>query len=303
MSAPITYEQGYSSDNYDVFLLFEETLADFIQRLGYSGSTNWDDAQKLKSLWQLRQPLYDHIAQTSEHFWLARQDGNIVGFARSVLRDGARELTEFFVKPGVQSGGVGRNLIERAFPTNGAEPRFIIASADFRAQALYLKSGVFPRFPIYYFGREPEQVPFESDLQFVPLASSPETLSALAAIDKEIIGFQRNVDQQWFIANRRGFLYVRDGRPVGYGYVGHNSGPFALLDAADFPTVLAHAESTAQAEGQERFGMEVPMVNETAVSYLLSHNYKIDVFIAMFMSDRPFGSFDRYIITSPPFFV
>jgi GNAT superfamily N-acetyltransferase len=274
-----------------------------VQRLGYAGSTRWDDPEKLKNLWRLRQSLYDHIAQTSEHFCLARQDGKIVGFARSVLRGDTRELTEFFVRPDAQSGGVGRSLIERVFPREGAERHFIIATADFRAQALYLKSGVFPRFPLYYFGREPEQVSFQSDLEIVPLGNSPETLDMLATIDHETIGFQRNVDQQWFLANRRGFLYVRDGRPVGYGYVGENSGPFALLDAADFPAVLAHAESTAQAEGLEKFGVEVPTVNETAVSYLLSRNFKLDVFIAMFMSDRPFGNFDRYIVTSPPFFV
>ena len=69
--------------------------------------------------------------------------------------------------------------------------------------------------------------------------SHKETLSTLAEIDKATLGFQRDVDQQWFLANRRGFLYLRDGRPVGYGYVGENSGPFALLDAADFPAVLA----------------------------------------------------------------
>lgn len=303
MSAPITYEQGNLSDNHDVFLLFEETLADFVQRLGFAGATSWGDNEKLEKMWQQRRPLFEHITHTKDQFWLARQNNQIVGYARTTMRDGTQELTEFFVKPGIQSGGVGRGLIERAFPQEGAERRIIIATADFRAQALYLKSGVFPRFPIYYFGREPEQVPFASDLQFVPLVNHAETISTLAAIDKETIGFRRDADQQWFLANRRGYLYVRDGRPAGYGYVGENSGPFALLDATDFPAVLAHAESTAQAEGLKRFGVEVPTVNETAVSYLLSRNFKLDVFIAMFMSDRPFGNFDRYIITSPPFFL
>lgn len=303
MSTPIRYEPGNAKDNYELFLLFEETLADFVHRLGFSGATSWGNKEKLAKTWQKRQSLYDHIALTSEHFWLAKKDDQIIGFARSIVRDGVRELTEFFVKPRIQSSGVGRSLLERAFPLEDADRRFIIATADFRAQALYLKSGVFPRFPIYYFGKAPEQVPFTSDLQYLPLENSVGTLNTLAAIDQEIIGFRRDADQQWFLANRRGFLYVRHGRPVGYGYVAESSGPFALLDAGDYPAVLAHAESTAQADGLDKFGVEVPTVNETAVSYLLSRNYKLDVFIAMFMSDRPFGNFDRYIITSPPFFV
>ncbi len=299
----ITYEQGSIDDNYAAFLLFEEALADLVSRFGFAGTTSWDDPDKLARMWQRRRPLYEHISQTSDQFWLAKQNSEVVGFSRAIKRDGGQELTELFVKPGFQSGGVGRELIARAFPATSAKRRIIIATPDFRAQALYLKSGVFPRFPIYYFGRQPEQVPFETDLQFVPLVNNEETVSTLGTIDTRVIGFQRDVDQQWFLANRRGYLYVRNGRPVGYGYVGETSGPFALLDAADFPTVLAHAESTACLEGLNQFGLEVPMVNETAVTYLLSRNYKIDAFMAMFMSDRPFGNFDRYLITGPPFFV
>ncbi len=300
---PVTFLPGSLADGYETFLIFEETLSDLIKRLGFAGATSWGDTDKLQAMWQKRRPLYTHLSHTAEQFWLAKQNDEIIGFSRAILRDGVRELTELFVKPGTQSSGLGRQLIERAFPAEGAAQRFIIATSDFRAQALYLKSGMFPRFPIYFFGREPQQVPFETDLQFVPLTNSPETVAALGEIDKAVIGFRRDVDQQWFLANRRGMLYVRNGRPAGYGYLGESSGPFALLDAADFPAVLAHAESAAQSAGLPEFGVEVPMVNETAVTYLLSRNFKMDVFMAMFMSERPFGSFDRYLVTSPPFFV
>lgn len=45
------------------------------------------------------------------------------------------------------------------------------------------------------------------------------------------------------------------------------------------------------------------MVNTAAVDYLLSRGYHIDHFIAQAMIDRPFGQFDRYVLTSPPFIV
>jgi hypothetical protein len=303
MSTTITYEPGGIDDNYAAFLLFEEALADLVSRFGFAGTTSWEDADKLAEMWQRRRPLYEHISQTSAQFWLAKQNGSVVGFSRSVERDGGQELTELFVKPGIQSGGVGSELITRAFPLESAKRRFIIATPDFRAQALYLKSGVFPRFPIYYFGRQPEPVDYETDVQFVPLVNSEDTIMTLATIDANVLDFKRDLDHRWFLANRQGYLYVRNGRPEGYGYIGKSSGPFALLNAADFPTVLAHAENMAHAEGNSQFGVEVPMVNETAVTYLLSRQFKIDSFMAMFMSDRPFGNFDRYIMTSPPFFV
>lgn len=302
-SDKVIFVPGKLVDAYGTFLVLEEALADLIGRLGFAGSTSWGDSEKMAAMWQAKRPLYTHLTHTAEQFWLAKQNGEIIGFSRAILRDGVRELTELFVKPGTQSSGLGRQLIERAFPAEGAEQRFIIATSDFRAQALYLKSGMFPRFPVYFFGREPAQVPYETDLQFMPLANSPETVATLGEIDQAVIGFRRDVDQAWFLANRRGVLYVRNGRSAGYGYLGESSGPFALLDAADFPAVLAHAESAAQAAGLPEFGVEVPMVNETAVTYLLSRNFKMEVFMAMFMSERPFGHFDRYLVTSPPFFI
>jgi hypothetical protein len=49
--------------------------------------------------------------------------------------------------------------------------------------------------------------------------------------------------------------------------------------------------------------MEVPMVNETAVTYLLQRGFQMDSFVAYWMCNRPFGKLEKYIITAPPFFL
>jgi hypothetical protein len=85
--------------------------------------------------------------------------------------------------------------------------------------------------------------------------------------------------------------------------VGQSSGPFALLNAADFPAVLAHAERMTLAQGKREFGVEVPMINRSAIGYLLSRGFQLDAFIALVMFDTVFGNFDQYIFTSPPFFL
>jgi GNAT superfamily N-acetyltransferase len=253
-------------------------------------------------MWEERRPLYEHLARTAEHFGLAERDGRAIGFARSILRDGVRQLTELFVLPGEQSAGLGRELLARTFPANGATRRSIIASADFRAQALYLRAGVYPRFPIYYFGRTPEPITVPTDLTFEPITPTPESLQILGRLDGALLGHQRDLEHTWFLTDRQGYLYYRDNRPVGYGYVGIRNGPFALLDASDFPAVLAHAETEAAVHGRE-FGLEVPMVNQVAVDYLLGRGYRLDSFMAVLMSDAPFGKFENYILTSPPFFM
>jgi hypothetical protein len=91
--------------------------------------------------------------------------------------------------------------------------------------------------------------------------------------------------------------------PPKYGYVGARSGPFALLDASDFPAVLGHAENQAAVQGRDEFGLEVPMVNRAAVDHLLACGFRLDSFMALLMSDAPLGRFENYIATSPPFFM
>ena len=255
-------------------------------------------------MWAERRSLYEHLALTADQFWLAEREENAIGYARSIVRDGVRQLTELFVLPGEQADGIGRTLMAHAFPPiQDAKHNTIIASPDIPAQVLYLKSGVYPRFPVYYFGRSPEQLSFNSDLTIEPFQASPSHLATLAEIDKTVLGFTRQVDHNWFLSERQGYLYSRNDQPVGYGYLGVRNGPFALLDEADFPAVFAHAESQALIQGRKDFGLEVPMINQVAVDYLLGRGFRMDSFMAVMMTDKPFGRFENYIFTSPPFFM
>jgi len=297
------YRLGTEADSYAVFTVFERTLADLVKRMGSNALTSIANPEALTRMWKERQPLFEHLARTANQFWVAERDGEVIGFARSIVRGNVRELTEFFVLPEVQSGGIGSELIQRAFPFDGIEHRSIIATADFRAQALYLKSGVYPRFPIYYFGRQPEVVDISSDLTFEPIKNSLENLKILGILDETLLGFQRDVDHSWLLNDRQGFIYLRQGQPVGYGYLGLRNGPFALLDGNDFPVVLGHAETQAASNGQDEFGIEVPMVNQIVVDYLLDRKFRLDSFIAVVMNNKPFGKFENYLITSPPLFI
>jgi GNAT superfamily N-acetyltransferase len=299
---PLTLRPGSIADSYTVFKIFEQSIMDLGRRLGVMTISGGQDPAVLEELWQRRRSLFEHLARTAEHFWIAENEGRAVGYARTILRDGLRELTEFFVLPGQQSAGAGRELLARAFPQAGASQRAIIATLDTRAQARYLKAGVYPHFPSTYLSRSPEPVSIPSDLTFEPIAVSPANLDILGMVDMALLGHRREVDHIWLLENRQGYLYRREGQPVGYGYLGQSSGPFALWHEADFPAVLAHAETEAAGRGID-FGVEVPLINRTAVGYLLSRGCRMDQFMALFMADRPFGKFENYIFPSPPFFL
>ena len=210
------------------------------------------------------------------------------------------ELTEFFVIPGVQSSGVGRELFRRTFPDDGGFHRSIIATLDERALTRYLKAGMVGRFPIKYFERQPRPDVIDTDLEIERLELTHEAVDAIDRIDRELLGHERQEDHRWLLSDRDGFVYRRGGGIVGYGYVGESSGPFAVLERKDIPAVLSHAESYACGKW-DRFGVEVPLVNRSATQHLLARGFKMDAFTAIFMSDKDFGDFGRYIFFGPPF--
>ena len=212
------------------------------------------------------------------------------------------QLTEFFVLPNQQSKGVGTELFKRAYASVEARTRTILSTTHPAAMARYLKSGVYPVCPVFALERVPHPVPFETDLEIREIDRKLETLEQLNAIDVAVLGYRRTVDHAWLMEHRRGSLYFRQNKPVGYGYVGRWSGPFALLQPTDYPAVLAHAE-TAAAETQSSFMLLVPAANQTATSCLLGRGFKFDDgFVSLFMTDATRPRLDSYVCAMPGFF-
>ena len=286
------------ADSRAVFEVFIASLIDLGKRLQVETITG--GAEDIEKLWAKRAPIMTHAAETADRWWVAEEEGRIVGYARSTLRDGIRQLTEFFVRPDAQSAGVGRGLLERVFPPEGARGRLLLATQDTRALSRYLKAGMLARFPVYHFGRARREVRYEGELKAVPVPDDAGGLERLAAIDREVLGFRRDADHRWLLSNRRGFVYLRNGAPVGYGYVGLYQGPFAALDPATIPDILAHAESVADVA---EFGVEVPLINRAALQYLFEHGFRMDPFVNYFLSDIELGKFDRYLVTTPSLFI
>jgi ribosomal protein S18 acetylase RimI-like enzyme len=297
-----SFRPARPADSQAVFDVFLEAVVDLGNRLGVQVISGGNDPATLPNLWNERRPLFEHLAATAAHAWVAERDGALLGYGRSTLRDGVLELTELFVRPGAQSAGVGRGLLARAFPKGSERRRVIVATPDVRAVASYLRAGVYARFPSYYFGRKARAVEVPTDLACEPLAPGKESLERLARVDVEVLGFRRDRDHAWLLGQRQGWLYHLRGGDVGYGYTGKRCGPFAVTDPGVLPGVLAHAERAAASRGDD-IGLEVPLVNQAAVDYLLGEQFRIESFANYVMSDAPFGHFDRYLLTSPSFFL
>jgi GNAT superfamily N-acetyltransferase len=297
------YRPGTTTDSRSCFDVFETTVDDLVTRTG--GGVNATAGEP--DAWEIRRPLFEHLAATGDRWWIAEDEstGKMVGYARSIVRDDVRELTEFFVLPGAQAGGVGRELLARAFPSEGVRHRAIVATTDPRAIARYLKAGLDGRVPIIGLEAAPRHVSVDTDLAREPIDRSDPPLEALGAIDRAVLGFRRDEDHVWLAGQRAGWLYRRDQAPVAYGY--HPTrplwgGPYAALSPADLPALLADGETAAAEAGHANVTFDLPLVARAGFDHLLARGFRLDPFLMLYFTDGPSDRLDRYVLTSPPFF-
>jgi hypothetical protein len=300
---PVTIRPGTPDDSAGQMAVFLHAVQHLAYRIGVDREYAPPSAADLDAGQATYGLLMDHLAATADQWWVAEQDGRIVGYARSIVRDGVRSLTEFFVLPTAQATGVGRMLLARAFPAGGVRRRYIISTLDLAAQSLYVRAGVHHVCPLYTFLRQPAPRPKgtrpPADVSFAPITTEPDCLDTLDDLDRDVLGYARRVDHRWLAAHRTGFLARRGDRPVGYGYVAQLSGPFVAIDPAAMTGLLAYAEQTAYMLDLAEFGLDVPMHNHTAVDYLLGRGYRLSPFFCHLLCDDPGLDVRRQLLMAP----
>src|SRR5918912_594525 len=171
--------------------------------------------------WRHSEPLHRQLGQIAAEWWVAEdtETGQLVGFARSIERDGLLELTEFFVRPDRQSQGVGKVLLERAFPVGRGTVRSIAATTDVRAQARYDAAGTVARFPLFTLVGVPGDPGPLPGLTVSPL-DGERAIQAQRAVELSVLGHRRSDDElRWLLERRRGHLYLRADRVVGFSFL------------------------------------------------------------------------------------
>jgi GNAT superfamily N-acetyltransferase len=256
--------------------------------------------------WSSSESLHGLLARLAAEWWVAEEldSGRLVGFARTLEREGLVELTEFFVLPAAQGTGVGRKLLELAFPAGRGVVRSIVATTDVRAQARYYAAGTIARFPIYTLVGRPSEADLPADLAAVAIDDAP-TIQEQREIERQVLGYRRSHDEiRWLMEHRRAHLYKRNGEAIGYSFVGVDGvGPLGAIQSSDLPAILLHVESEAHSMALERIEIQVPAPNDVAMRHLMARGYRFDSWINFLMSDHPFGRFDCFVPFGPPLFL
>ena len=297
-------------DMMPAYAVFRRSLFDYLFRIALveesvARNPPIDSAWERQGLWTR------HLWTSAAENWIAAdRDGKVIGWAMSIERDDHLELTHFFVEPGIQGKGIGRDLLSRAFPEGRARHKSIVATQDARALALYLRSGVGYVATSVDLLVTPQRLDTTSDLDFELLGAGDAAIATVSDLEREVLGFSRPGDIAFLLRMRPCWLARRDGRPAGYAFgvqpnpAGSSDhppvcGPMAARDPADMPALLDQVIATAG--GEQDFSMLVPLSNRIAVTHALARGARIDPFYVTILASDDAMQLDRYIHTSPAF--
>lgn len=301
---PITYRPIETADLEAIGRVFIESLNHRHAEIGEPPLVDLNDAAAWSAMWQnIRRPLFEHVSAHAGTGWLAAERGEIIGYARSIQRDGVCQLTDLFVRPQAQGAGLGRELLLRTFVQIESPSRLILANNNPAALSRYMRAGVYPVCAIFDVEREARAVPVDSDLEAHAIAGDAASIECLNQIDKAVLGYVRPEEHSWLCSQRSGFLFFRQGVPAGYAYAGRWSGPIAALEPSDMPALIAHTE-TAAAKTGETFVLMIPLTNRTAMLHAVNTGFRVEsAHTLYFMADFSPPGLDRYIFSMPGFFI
>src|SRR5918992_131207 len=245
-----TFRHGTPDDSRRCHNLLWTSATDLGQRHNTPLDGSADD------WWGGMEPVHAFLAQHAAEWWVAEApgDGELIGYARSIERGGLFELTELFVRPGSQSKGVGRQLLERAFPLGRGEVRVILATTDVRATARYYAAGTSAMFPHFTLTGRPHRDTARDGVTIEPIGTDAAALATVTEIEAAAVDYPRGSEElRWLAEARPGYLALRDGTPIGFAFVTKTAaGPAAVLDAEDMPALLTAVEVLAVDAGADR---------------------------------------------------
>jgi ribosomal protein S18 acetylase RimI-like enzyme len=243
--------------------------------------------------------------------WVAEDADEILGFAWSWVCGDLWFLAQLFVSPGHQGRGIGNELLKRtlehAQKSGAANKALITFTFNTVSQGLYIRHGLFPRFPIYNFSvtREFLMGRLQSaQLCCVPLEETASHLHSLAQIDARALGVSREKHHRYLINDSatRGVMLCAGDDHVGYVYVNSDGhiGPLAVTQADGLGAAFTTALALAAESGSSQVSAFLPGTCDKALSLAVEHGMRITVPMVL-MATRDFGDWTQYLPRNPGF--
>lgn len=243
--------------------------------------------------------------------WVAEDSGDILGFAWSWVCGDVWFLAQLFVDPARQGHGIGNELLERTMEharRSGAVHKALITFTFNRvSQGLYMRHGLFPKMPIYFFNAARERVTQglpEPRLHAIAIDNSAATMEKLVEIDYRAIGASREKHHRYLLNDpaTTGVLLCAGGDCVGYSYIGSNGhiGPLAVMRPDILRDAFATALKLAADRSAEKVSAFLPGTCDSALSLAVNQGMRI-TFPMLLMASPGYGDWTQYLPRNPGF--
>ena len=243
--------------------------------------------------------------------WIAEDGGNLLGFAWSWVCGDVWFLSQLFVDPAQQGRGIGNELLkltlEHARKSGAAHKALITFTLNRVSQGLYMRYGLFPKMPIYFFDTAREGLMeklLESPLRSIPIDDSAATMERLAEIDSRAIGVPREKHHRYLLNDpaTTGVLLCAGSEVVGYSYIGSSGhiGPLAVREANVLGDAFMTALKMAADGSSEKISAFLPGTCESALSLAIELGMRI-TFPMLLMASPGYGTWTAYLPRNPGF--
>jgi len=251
------------------------------------------------------------LARDPAGLWVAEDGDTIVGFGFSWMTEKFWCLSQLFVRPEMQTKGIGQALLSKTLiqaERNGAANRALITFAyNVASTGLYLQNALYPREPLYRMAAPAQAVAqnlADAGYDIIAIAPWPEPGEWTGRIDQELLGFRRDLHHQFLLGGvaARAVRIEHAGRIAGYAYIsaGGHVGPLAIAPDADAKAVVTTALRCALEGGARRVSMFVPGRADVVMQTALALGFRIEVPYVL-MAWRPFGNWCHYLPRDPGF--
>ncbi len=244
---------------------------------------------------------FEHLRRTDPTTFLCAWSGErLVGFTGAFVRGKQWYLAYLFVDPRLQAKGVGRELLRRAWRQGpGMTHGLGTFTYNQHAVGLYTSFGMVPQQLITLMEAKPGsmRLPEKTSLD-VSTDCTADDIAWINRLEARIRGYPRAEEWGFWMRSDEYRLYLlrRGRRRVGYALVGPRGeiAPLGVVSPADLHEAAAASIRAAADEGRDLVRFFCPNGNRELYRYLNGLGFR-NVEMLVFMADKPYGDFSRYV--------
>ena len=298
---PLVYRPARAQDLERAEALVVASINDLTERHGFG------------SMATARPPNFQlfSLKDDPDGLWVADDGGDILGFAWSWVCGDVWFLAQLFVDPAQQGRGIGNELLkltlEHARKSGAAYKALITFTFNRVSQGLYIRHGLFPKMPIYFFGAARERVMAglpDAPLRSIAIEDTAAHMKSLAEIDAHAVGVPREKHHRYLLNDpaTKGVMLCAGSECVGYAYIGSDGhiGPLAVTRAEVLGDAFTTALKMAADGGSEQISAFLPGTCDSALSLAVKHGMRI-TFPMLLMASPGFGDWTQYLPRNPGF--